>query len=243
MEQNLHLNNEDDSPLVDTLRYRRLVGRLLYLTVTRPDIQFAINYLSQFITALRKKHMDAAMRVLRFLTTTIGQGLFLPAKNDFKLKAYCDADWGGCQMTIHSCTGYFIFLGGAPISWRSKKQSVVSRSSAEAKYRAMATTISEILWLRWLLKDMEATQTMPTSLFCDNQAACRIANNPIFYERTNHVEMDCYFVRERVESREIETRKVATEYQIADLFTEALEATRFRFLVGKLGICNLDAPT
>ncbi|CAM8957213.1 unnamed protein product [Rhodiola kirilowii] len=107
MEQNLHLNNEDDNPLVDTLRHRRLIGRLLYLTVTRLDRQFVMNnYLSQIITAPRKKHMDAAMRVLRFLKTTIGQGLFLPTNNDFKLKAYCYVDWGGCQMTRRSWLFY-----------------------------------------------------------------------------------------------------------------------------------------
>lgn len=94
MEQNLRLTNDDDSPHVDSLRYRRLIGRLLYLTVTRPDIQFAVNYLSQFISAPRHIHMEAAIRILRFLKSTAGQGLFLPANNDFQLEAYCDADWG-----------------------------------------------------------------------------------------------------------------------------------------------------
>lgn len=107
----------------------------------------------------------------------------------------------------------------------------------------MATTVSEILWLRWLLKDIEATQTRATPLHCDNQAACHIANNPVFHERTKHVEMDCYFVRERVESKDIEPRKISTDHQVADLFTKALGASRFRYLAGKLGIRDLHAPT
>lgn len=146
-------------------------------------------------------------------------------------------------MTRRSCTGYFMSLGGAPISWRTKKQSVVSRSSAEAEYRAMASTVSELLWLRWLLQDIEAPQSHATTLYCDNQAAIHIANNPVFHERTKHVEMDCYFVRERVASGDISPRKIPTEDQVADLFTKALGTERFRFLVGKLGIRNLHAPT
>lgn len=107
----------------------------------------------------------------------------------------------------------------------------------------MATTVSEILWLRWLLKDIETPQLEATSLYCDNQAARHIANNPVFHEQTKHVEMDCYFVRERVESNEILPCKISTEHQVADLFTKALGAARFRFLVGKLGVRNLHAPT
>lgn len=116
MEQNLKLSNDDDNPHVDPLRYRRLIGRLLYLTVTRPDIQYVVNRLSQFITAPRRSHMEAAMRIIRFLKSTAGQGLFLPANGDFKLEAYCDADRLGCPMTRRSCTDYFVTLGGAPIS-------------------------------------------------------------------------------------------------------------------------------
>lgn len=117
MEQNLHLHKNDDIPTVDVLCYRRLIGQLFYLMVTRPDIQFSVNLLSQFITIPRRTHMDAAMRILRFLKQTAGQGLFLPAAGDLKLQAYCDADWGGCPMNRRSYMGFFISLGGAPISW------------------------------------------------------------------------------------------------------------------------------
>ncbi|KAI3799953.1 hypothetical protein L1987_35259 [Smallanthus sonchifolius] len=142
-----------------------------------------------------------------------------------------------------SRTGYLLLLGGAPISWETKKQSVVSRSSAEAEYRAMATTVSEILWMRWLLKELEMNPTGPTSLFCENQAARHIANNPVFHERTKHVEMDCYFIRERVETQEIQPMHIDTKMQIVDLFTKGLGAQHLRLLLNKLGVKDLHAPT
>lgn len=145
MEQNLHLDKATDSSPVDTAQFRRLVGRLLYLQATRPDITYSVNMLSQFLSDPRQPHMDAAMRILRYLKSTPGQGIFLPSAGGFELSAFCDADWGGCTFTRRSRTGYLIMMGGAPISWRTKKQSVVSRSSAEAEYRAMATAVSEIL--------------------------------------------------------------------------------------------------
>ncbi|GKC66783.1 putative reverse transcriptase, RNA-dependent DNA polymerase, LTR copia-type gag-polypeptide [Tanacetum coccineum] len=101
-----------------------------------------------------------------------------------------------------SRTGCNLLLGGAPVSWKTKKQSIVSRSSAEAEYRSMASTVSEVLWMRWILSELDAFLEGPTLLFCDNQAARHIANNSVFHERTKHVEMDCYFVCERVESKE-----------------------------------------
>ncbi|CAH9145017.1 unnamed protein product [Cuscuta epithymum] len=242
MEQNLKLRPDDDSQLVDASSYRRLIGRLLYLTVTRPDIVYPVSQLSQFLSHPRQSHLDAVIRVLRYLKQTPGQGIFLSSDDDFNLKGYCDADWAGCSFTRRSSTGYFISLGNSPISWRTKKQSVVSRSSAEAEYRAMAMTVSEILWLRWLLRDLTIDQTNATPLYCDNQAARHIALNPVFHERTKHVEMDCYFVRERVASKEIEPVSISTVNQVADIFTKALGTDRFQFLRSKLGVRNLHTP-
>ncbi|KAK9050950.1 hypothetical protein SSX86_027575 [Deinandra increscens subsp. villosa] len=243
MEQSLKLDKDSGGPKVDASQYRRLVGRLLYLQATRPDIAYSVNVLSQFVGDPRQTHMEAATRVLRYLKATPGQGILLPRDGGTNLVAYCDSDWLGCPFTRKSRTGYLLLLGGAPISWRSKKQSVVSRSSAEAEYRAMATTVSEVLWMRWLLKELDVTQIGPTPLFCDNQAARHIANNPVFHERTKHVEMDCYFVRERVESHEIQPMNIHTKSQIADLFTKSLGAQQFRTLRDKLGVQNLHAPT
>ncbi|CAL1377568.1 unnamed protein product [Linum trigynum] len=243
VEQNHQLTRPSVSaPLVDGSSYRRLVGRLQYLTVTRPDITYGVNILSQFVNAPTQAHFDAAMRILRYLKSSPGQGLFLPAQGSLDLVAYCDADWGGCQTTRRSTTGFYISLGSAPVSWRTKKQKVVARSSAEAEYRAMASTVSEVIWLRWLLSELGVTQSGPTPLYCDNQAALHIAANPVFHERTKHVEMDCHFVRERVVSGDIAPRKISSEFQLADLFTKGLGTDRFRALLSKLNVRDLHRP-
>nr|XP_043639756.1 uncharacterized mitochondrial protein AtMg00810-like [Erigeron canadensis] len=201
MEQNLKLDQCSEGHKVDATLYRRLIGRLLYLQATRPDIAYAVNILSQFVSDPREDHMNAAIRVLRYIKATLGQGIFIPKNGGFDLVAFCDADWLGCPYTRRSRTGYLLLLGGAPVSWKTKKQSVVSRSSAEAEYRAMATTVSEVLWMRWLLKDFEINLTEATPLYCDNEAARHIANNPVFHERTKHVEMDCFLYENELSLR------------------------------------------
>ncbi|CAI0404700.1 unnamed protein product, partial [Linum tenue] len=202
-----------------------------------------VNILSQFVHRPGPEHVAAANRVLRYLKKSPGQGLFFPKSGDLELVAYCYADWAGCQTTRRSTTGYYIQLGGAPVSWRTKKQKVVSRSSAEAEYRAMASTVSEVLWLRFLLEELGVRQQGSMPLYCDNQAALHIAANPVFHERTKHVEMDCYFVREQVASKEIEPKKIGTAAQQADIFTKALGNEQFHTLLSKLGVRDLHTPT
>ena len=200
MEQNLKLTPTDEALLDDPTKYRRLVGWLIYLTVTMPDIVFSVRTLSQFMHEPRKLHWDAALRILKYIKGTPGQGLLFPISDNLELKAFCDSDWGGCRATRRSVTGYCIFLGNSLISWKSKKQDNVSRSSAEAEYWAMANTCLELTWLRYILQDLKVSQKAPTSLFCDNQAALYIAANPVFHERTKHIEIDCHIVREKMQT-------------------------------------------
>ncbi|XP_004293245.1 PREDICTED: uncharacterized mitochondrial protein AtMg00810-like [Fragaria vesca subsp. vesca] len=211
VEQNLVLTQGDGDLLKDASQYRRMVGRLIYLTITRPDLVYDVHILSQFMGKPRQPHLDAAYKVLRSVKQTSGQGILLPSTGQLELKAYCDADWARCKDTMRSTTGYCIFLGNAPISWKTKKQGTMSHSSAEAEYRSMATTCCEITWLRSILNDLNVRHAHAVKLFCDNQAAIHIASNPVFHERTKHIEIDCHVVRERVQGELIKTMHIRTQ--------------------------------
>ncbi|XP_023634626.1 uncharacterized protein LOC111829552 [Capsella rubella] len=133
--------------------YRRLVGRLVYLLATRPDLTYSVHILSQFMKEPRQEHWESALRVVRYLKGTPGKGILLKSDSDLQLKGWCDAGYAGCRLTRRSLGSWFITLGSSPISLKSKKQNVVSRSSAESEYRAMSLTVGELQWLRDVLID------------------------------------------------------------------------------------------
>lgn len=243
LEQNNHLASDDGPLYSDPKKYRRLVGRLVYLSMTRPDLCYTIHLLSQFMKAPRLAHWEAALRVVRFLKGSPGQGILLRSDSDLELSVYVDADWSTCPVTRRSLSAYVVLLGGSPISWKTKKQKTVSHSSAEAEYRAMAAATKEMKWVVPLMKDLGLAINKPVRFYCDSKAAIYIAANPVFHERTKHIERDCHCVRDAVKSRLISTQHVRTKDQIADILTKALGRSQFQFLSSKLGLQDLHSPT
>uniref|UniRef100_A0A7N2N2Q8 Flavin-containing monooxygenase n=1 Tax=Quercus lobata TaxID=97700 RepID=A0A7N2N2Q8_QUELO len=202
--------------------YRRLVGSLVYLTVTCPNISYVVHQVSQYLSAPRSTHYAVVLRILRYLKGTLFHGLFYSAQSPLVLRAFFDTDWAGDPTDRRSTTGYCFLLGSSLISWRSKKQTFVAHYSTEAEYRALADTTSELLWLRWLLKDLGVSTSSATPIYCDNQSAIHIAHNDVFHERTKHIEIDCHFIRYHLVHGALQLFSVSSKDQLVDIFTKSL---------------------
>ena len=243
MEPNQKLSQDDGTLLTDAKQYRRLLGRLQYLTFTRPDICFAVGKQAQYSAAPTDVHLQAVHKILRYLKGTIGLGLFYSTETNFDLRGYSDSDWNGCPDSRRSVTGYAMFVGDSLVSWKSKKQDTVSCSSAEAEYRAMCMATKEMIWVVKVLTDLRLPFQLPTYLYCDNTVALHIASNPVFHERTKHIENDCHKVREKMKDGFLKTMYVRTGDQLADVLTKALYPTPFRDNIRKMGLHNIYAPS
>nr|KYP54533.1 Copia protein [Cajanus cajan] len=237
------LHQTAGSPLsdVDASSFRRLIGRLIYLTNTRPDISYAVQHLSQYVSHPTTAHQQAANRILRYIKGSPRAGVFFSSSNILQLKAFSDSDWAGCLDTRRSITDFSVYLGSSLISWKSKKQATVSRSSSEAEYRAMASVVCELQWLTFLLKDIGISFIQPAVLYCDNKSALHIAANPVFHERTKHIEIDCHIIREKVQNGLVKLLPVTSANQLADIYTKALSPAAFKFLYVKLGMHDIHS--
>jgi len=223
--------------------YRRLIGRLLYLNITRPDISYSVQHLSQFVNQPREPHLQVAFHLLRYLKGTVNAGLFYSASSDLSLSAYTDADWGRCISTRRSLTGFCIFLGNCLVSWKTKKQATVSKSSAESEYQAMSETTGELVWMFGLLRDLQIPISLPLTLYCDNKSAQNIAANPVFHNRTKHLDIDCHYIRDKIQEGFLKTAHISSQHQIADIMTKPLSSVQHRVLAAKLGLVFHTSPT
>jgi len=239
---NLHLHNNFGTPIADPAIYRRLIGRLLYLTISRPDICYIVHKLSQFVSKPYTEHMADVNLLLRYLKHTPGQGILFKSTSDCNVHAYVDADWGSYMDTHRSTTGFCIFLGNSLVSWKAKRQKTVSKSSAEAEYRALASVSTEIVWLKNILTDFHISSPHAV-IYCDNQATIQIASNPSHHERTKHLDIDLHFVREHVEKGTIKLNHIRKHHQLADCFTKSLPRTSFLNILSKMGIENIFLPS
>lgn len=231
-----------DAPYSDVTYYRKIVGTLQYLSLTRPDIAFAVNVVCQFMHAPTNAHFMMVKRILRYLKGTISMGLRILKESTLHLYAFSDADWAGCPTTRRSTTGYCTFLGSNCISWSAKKQPTVSRSSAEAEYRSLASTTAELTWVSFILRDIGIYQERPQILFCDNISALHMTVNPVFHSRTKHIAIDYHFVREKVALGTLTTQFVPSAQQVADIFTKPLSRSHFDELKCKLGLSLMPRP-
>jgi histone deacetylase 1/2 len=185
----------DGPPIDDAKSYRSIVGALQYLTITRPDLAFAVQQACLYMHDPRQHHQAQLKRILRYVRGTTSHGLLLRASSTLDVTAYSDADWGGCLDTRRSTSGFYVFLGDSIVSWSSKRQPTLSRSSTEAEYRGVVNAAAECIWLRQLLGELHFPVHKATVVFCDNVSAVYMSRNPVHHKRTKHIELDIHFVR------------------------------------------------
>ncbi|XP_071735125.1 uncharacterized mitochondrial protein AtMg00810-like [Rutidosis leptorrhynchoides] len=243
MDPNTKLRADEGKSLQDVTMYRKMVGSLIYLTLSRPDISYAVGVVSRYMSNPKKPHLDVVRRILRYVKGIINFGILYKKTKECHMTGYCDADYAGDYDTRRSTTGYMFSLGSGVISWCSKRQPTVSLSSTEAEYRSAASATQEIMWLKQLMEDLHQSTDYQVKLFCDNLSAIRLAENPVFYARTKHIEVHYHYVREKVLEGEIKMMPTKTDEQVADIFTKSLSKpkfTKFREALGMVCKTSLE---
>lgn len=216
------LSSVSTVPCSDPHLYRSLAGALQYLTFTRPDISYAVQQICLFMHNPMDIHINALKRIIRYVQGTASYGIYIGSVKTDKLTSFTDADWASCPDTRRSTSGYCVFLGDSLISWATKRQPTISKSSAEAEYRGVANVVSESCWLRNLLLELHHPIPKATIVYCDNISAIYLSENPVQHQRTKHIELDIHFVREKVAKGDIRVLHVPSRSQMTDIFTKGL---------------------
>lgn len=203
MDPSHSLQCDNASTIVDPTQFRSLIGKLIYLTNSLPDINFSVCRLNQHLVAPTDLHMQATFRILRYLKNALMIGLYFHHNNNMKLTRFSDSDWGTCPITPRSTTSFHFYLGHTLISWKSKKQHTVSCSSSESEYRALENTTCEAIWLKLLLQNFNISIHQPIIIYCENRSAMQIATNSIFHEHTKHIEIDYHIIHDRIQDHNI----------------------------------------
>ncbi|XXG45853.1 hypothetical protein AAC387_Pa02g0824 [Persea americana] len=236
-----HRLSKDEGTLIDDPRsYREMVGSLIYVTISRPDLAYSVGIVSQFIQSPRKPHVDVVKRILRYVKGTVSEGVFYKKGVPIKLLGYCDADWAADSSTRRSNSGFCFSLGSGSVTWASKKQPTVALSSTEAEYRAAMLATCESVWLTRLLADLGEKVDYGIPIASDSISSIMLASNPIFHARTKHIEIHYHFIREKVLNKEIDFVYTATKDEVADFFTKALNSRKFERFKSKLGMKDAE---
>nr|GEV30774.1 retrovirus-related Pol polyprotein from transposon TNT 1-94 [Tanacetum cinerariifolium] len=221
---------------IDQPKYRSMVGALMYLTSSRPDIMHATCYCARYQAKPTEKHLTTVKRIFRYLKDTIHMGLWYPKDTGFELTAFSDLDHAGCLDSRKSTSGGIQFLGGDKlVSWSSKKQDRTSMYFAEAEYVSLSACCAQVLWMRTQLTDY-GFHFDKIPMYCNSKAAIAISCNPVQHSRTKHINVCYHFIKEKVEKGIVELFFIGMEYQLADLFTKALPVERFQYLIRRLGM-------
>ncbi|RVW40389.1 Retrovirus-related Pol polyprotein from transposon RE2 [Vitis vinifera] len=225
-----------ETPLSDPIEHRTVVGSLQHLSLTRPDIAYTVNKLSKFMHQPTSDHWNAVKRLLRYLYGTLDHDITLRRTSPLALHAFSDSDWTGNKDDFTSTSAYIIYLGHNPISWSSKKQRTVARSSTKAEYRSVASTATEIRWICYLLTELGVTLLQQSVIYCDNVGTTHLCSNSVFHSRMKHVALDYHFIQEQVQNGLLRVSHISASDQLVDALTKPLARPQFDSLKAKIGL-------
>jgi hypothetical protein len=214
-----------------------MIGSLMYFTNTRPDICFAVNTLSQYMVESRHVHLIASKHVIRYLKGTVEYGLRYVADCEFGLVGYIDSDWAGSGVTDWKSTSRCCFsLGSTVIAWRNRKQTSVALSTTEVEYIAACLASSEAVWLRKMFLGLFNLEMDATCIYCDNQSCIKLSENPVFHDKSKHIEIKYQYTHDMVEKGVVKLQYLVTDEQVADVSTKPLSKVNFKYFRDKLGV-------
>ncbi|GJY21005.1 hypothetical protein Tco_0393571 [Tanacetum coccineum] len=237
IEAHKSLGKDEEGEEVDVHLYRSMIGCLMYLTASRPDIMFAVCLCARFQVTPKVSHMHAVKRIFRYLKHQPKLGLWYPKDSPFHLEAFSDSDYAGDNHDRRSTSGGCQYLGRRLVSWQCKKQTIVAISSTEAEYVAAASCCAQVLWMQNQLLDY-GFNFMNTEIHIDNESTICIVKNPVLHSKTKHIQIRHHFIRDCYEQRLINVVKVHTDENVADLLTKGFDLARFNFLVVTIGMIN-----
>lgn len=237
MSQSVKLSIDLNGKDVNETLYRSMIGSLLYLTASRPDIAYSVGVYARYQSKPKETHIHSVKRIMKYVSGTVDFGIWLSKDTNTTLVGYSDADWAGCADDRKSTTGGCFFIGSNLVAWHNKKQTSTSLSTTEAEYIFAGSCCTQLLWMKQMLADYGIDQDTMT-VYCDNHSAIDISRNPVQHSRTKHIDIRHHFIRELVEEKIIVLDKVSTEHQLADIFTKPLEPNRFESLRKSLGISS-----
>ncbi|GKB68945.1 putative ribonuclease H-like domain-containing protein [Tanacetum coccineum] len=229
---------DEDGEDVDIHVYRSMIGSLMYLTASRPDIMFDVCACARFQVTPKVSHLNAAKRIFRYLKHQPKLGLWYPRDSPFELEAFSNNDYGGASLDKKSTTGGCQFLGRRLISWQCKKQTIMANSTTEAEYVAVANCYGQVLWIQNQMMDY-GFNFMNTKIHIDNKSTISVIKNHVAHSRTKHIEIQFLFIRDCYKKRLIEVIKINIDFNVADLLTKGFDVIRFNFLVVSIGMLNL----
>ena len=242
MEERLKLSRYSEAEEVDATQYRRIVGSLRYLVHTRPDLAFAVGYVSRFMERPTVEHQQAIKRILRYIAGTQDYGLrYARRPGSANLVGYCDSDLAGDIDTSKSTSGTMFVLGDCLVSWQSVKQRVVALSSCEAEYIAATSAATQALWLARLLSELLGKETGAFELRVDSKSALALAKNPVFHERSKHIRIKYHFIRSCLEEGSVKASYINTVDQLADILTKSLGRVKFLELRTRVGLVHIKS--